>query len=558
MAKKKRKEERKLKIIPLGGIGEIGKNMTVVEYEDEMIVVDCGLAFPREDMLGVDYVIPDTTYLEKNADKLKGFVITHGHEDHIGATPYVVEKFNVPFYGTTLTLALIESKLAEHKISPKNLVCVNPGESITCGCFKVDFIKVSHSIDDAVGLAIHTPVGVIVHTGDFKVDYTPIDGKLIDLAKFAELGQKGVLALMSDSTNAEKPGFTMSERSIGETFEEYFKNAKGRIIVATFASNIYRLQQVIDTAKKYNRRICFIGRSMQKILALAGERGYLHIQDKNIIQVEELSSVKDNKIVMLTTGSQGEQLSGLVRMTMGDHPNVTIKKGDLVIISASPISGNERGVSDVINMLYRLGAEVIYSGMENVHVSGHACQEELKLMIALTKPRFFIPVHGEYRHLYRHAMLAEASGIPNKNIFIPETGRTIEFGKTSGQFGEVVPSGRVLIDGLGIGDVGNVVLRDRQMLAQDGLVIIVVAISRDDFEVVTGPEIISRGFVYVKESEELMDGTRKVILDAIENCRKNDRIEWTAVKSKIKKMVSSYLYLLTKRSPMILPIIIEI
>lgn len=556
--KKEPKERSKLKIIPLGGIGEIGKNMTVIEWENEMIVIDCGLAFPREDMLGVDYVIPDTTYLDKNRDKIKGFFITHGHEDHIGATPYVLKNFNVPVYGARLTIALIEAKLAEHKIAGVNLVCVNPGESVKCGSFTVDFIKVSHSIDDAVGFAIHTPEGIIVHTGDFKVDFTPIDGKIIDFNKFAELGKKGVLALMADSTNAEKPGFTMSESKIGETFENYFADAKGRIVVATFSSNIYRLQQVIDVAKRYNRKICFSGRSMTKIVNVARDLGYLSIKDSQMISFDELDNLKDNKIVILTTGSQGEPMSGLVRMASGEHPKMSIRSGDLVIISASPIPGNERCISDVINMLYRLGANVVYSGMADVHVSGHACQEELKLIMALTHPKYFIPVHGEYRQLYRHAMIAEQNNIQRKNIFIPETGRAIELTKKSGQLGETVPSGRILIDGLGIGDVGNVVLRDRRMLSMDGLFIIVVTLSKDTSELISGPEIISRGFVYMRESEDLLEGARKCITETLEDYAGRKIGEWSAMKAKIKKVVSNYLYAQTKRSPMILPIIIEI
>lgn len=559
MNRKTTKKEGKVKIIPLGGIGEIGKNMTVVEYENEMIVIDCGLEFPREDMLGVDYVIPDITYLEKNRSKIKAFVITHGHEDHIGATPYVLEKFqDVPVYGTKLTMALIELKLAEHNIVRKNMHCIVPGQTIKRGSFQIDFIKVNHSIEDCVGLGIHTPIGTIVHTCDFKVDYTPTDGKMIDLHKFAELGKRGVLALMSDSTNAENPGYTMSERNIGDTFEEYFKNAKGRIIVATFASNIHRLQQVIDAAKRYNRHVCLCGRSMVKIANVAKDLGYLKIKDSMLISFEEAEKMRDNKVVILTTGSQGEPMSGLVRMAAGEHSRLTLKKGDLVIISASPIPGNEKYVSDVINMLYHQGAEVVYQGLAKVHVSGHACQEELKLMIALTQPKYFIPVHGEYRHLYRHAQLAESMGIPHKNVFIPEIGREIVMSGKKAQFGEEVTSGSVLIDGLGIGDVGNVVLRDRKLLSSEGLFIVVVTVNKATGEVVAGPDIISRGFVYMRESEDLLDESRQVVMEALETCRGRNMSEWSAVKTRIKKSLSMFLYTKTKRNPMILPIMIEI
>ncbi|MBC8537458.1 ribonuclease J [Christensenellaceae bacterium NSJ-63] len=500
---------RKLKIIPLGGIGEVGKNMTVVEWQNNILVIDCGMMFPKEEMFGVDYVIPDITYLTKNADKIKGFVITHGHEDHIGATPYVLDKFNVPVYGTRLTLALIETKLAERGVKNKNLRCIQAGEKVKCGCFEIEFIKVSHSIDDAVGIAIHTPEGVIVHTGDFKVDYTPIDGKVIDLNKFGELGKEGVLALMSDSTNAERPGFTISEKSVGATFSEYFKDAKGRIIIATFASNIHRLQQVIDEAKRYNRKICLSGRSM-------------------------------------------------VRMASGEHAKLGIKAGDTVIISSTPIPGNERYVSDVINMLFRKGANVVYGKMAQVHVSGHACQEELKLMLSLTKPQYFIPVHGEYRQIYNHAALAYDIGMKKKDVFIPEIGRAIELTRKSAQFGETVPSGIVMIDGLGIGDVGDVVLRDRKLLSQDGLFIVVVTVSKENAELVSGPEIISRGFVYMKESEDLLDHARDIVKKIVADCGHGRVHEWMNLKGKIKKSLSSYLYNMTKRSPMILPIVIEV
>ena len=550
-------KQNTVKITPLGGIGEIGKNMTVIEYADEIIVIDCGLCFPREDMLGVDYVIPDITYLKKNKERIKAVLITHGHEDHIGATPYLLPELGVPVYGTDLALALIETKLAERKLDGLDLNVISAGDKFTIGSFKIETIKVSHSIDAAVGFALHTPAGTIVHTGDFKVDYTPIDGKVIDLGKFAELGKKGVLCLLSDSTNAETPGFTMSESKVGETFESYFKNATGRIIVATFASNIHRLQQVINAAKRYGRKVCLSGRSMLKIAKVATELGYLNFDENILVEPEELEKMKKNKIVILTTGSQGETMSGLVRMAAGEHRKLSMIPGDLVIISATPIPGNEKYVSDVINMLYRKGADVINEGVADVHVSGHACVEELKMMLALTKPKFFIPVHGEYRHLYRHAAIAQSLGVKKKNTFIPEIGRTIEVGSRFARFAETVPSGNVIIDGLGIGDVGNVVLRDRKLLSQDGLFMIVVSISAETGELLTGPDIISRGFVYMRESSDLLDGARDIIVDIIDDCAKKQVTEWTTIKGRIKKAVRNYLYENTKRSPMILPIIID-
>lgn len=548
-----------VKIIPLGGIGEVGKNMTVIEWEDNILVVDCGLVFPRQDMLGIDYVIPDITYLEKNKSKVKGFVLTHGHEDHIGATPYVLDKFNVPVYGTKLTLALVELKLSEHGIKQNNLRCVKEGDKVNCGVFEIEFIKVSHSIDDAVGLAIKTPAGMIVHTGDFKVDYTPTDGKIIDLNKFTQLGNEGVLALLSDSTNAERPGYTISEKAVGQTFERYFSEAKGRIIIATFASNIHRIQQVVDAAKKFNRKICLTGRSMVRIQKVATELGYLDIPEKMLIEIDDISSVRDNKIVVLTTGSQGEPMSGLVRMASGEHAKMEIKRGDTVIISSTPIPGNEKYVSDVINLLYRKGANVIYGSMAQVHVSGHACQEELKLMLSLVKPQYFIPVHGEYRQIYSHAALAESMGIKNKNIFISEIGKPIILHSKGIEIGESVPSGIVMIDGLGIGDVGSVVLRDRKLLSLDGLFVSIVAISRQTGEIVSGPEILSRGFVYMKEAENLLDEAKAIVRETVEDSLLEDRFSDSAnMKNRIRKALNTYLYTRTKRSPMILPVILEI
>lgn len=554
---KQNNKQNSIKITPLGGIGEVGKNMTAIEYENEIIVVDCGLCFPREDMLGVDYVIPDITYLKQNKEKVKAVLITHGHEDHIGGTPYILPELNAPVYGTDLALALIETKLAERKIDGVDLVTISAGDSFKIGSFKLEAIKVSHSIDAAVAYAIHTSAGTIVHTGDFKVDYTPIDGKVINLGKFAELGQKGVLCLMSDSTNAETPGFTMSESKVGETFESYFKNAKGRIIVATFASNIHRLQQVISASKRYGRKVCLSGRSMLKIAKVATRLGYLDLDEDMLVEPEDLEKMKKNKIVILTTGSQGETMSGLVRMAAGEHRKLSMIPGDLVIISATPIPGNERYVSDVINMLYRKGADVINEGVADVHVSGHACVEELKMMLTLTKPKYFIPVHGEYRHLYRHAALAESLGVKKKNIFIPEIGKVIEVNKKFGKSTETVASGSVIIDGLGVGDVGNVVLRDRKLLSQDGLFMIVLSISQETGELLTGPEIISRGFVYMKESSDLLEAARDIIIDVVEDCAAKKVTEWNTIKGRIKKAVRNYLYENTKRSPMILPIIID-
>lgn len=554
----KKQQQHNVRITPLGGVGEVGKNMTVIEYGDEILVIDCGLCFPREDMLGVDYVIPDITYLKKNKEKIKAVLITHGHEDHIGATPYLLPVMGAPVYGTDLTLALIETKLAEHKIDGVPLNVIKPGDSFAAGVFKIEAIRVTHSIDAALAFAVHTPEGTIVCTGDFKVDYTPVDGRVMDLAKFAQLGNDGVLALLSDSTNAENPGYTMSESTVGDTFESYFKKATGRIIVATFASNIHRLQQVISASKRYGRKVCLTGRSMLKIAKVATELGYLELDEDMLVEPEELEKMKKNKIVILTTGSQGETMSGLVRMAAGEHKKLSMIPGDLVIISSTPIPGNERYVSNVINMLYRKGADVINEGVADVHVSGHACEEELKLMISLTKPKYFIPMHGEYRHLYRHAALAENQGIKRSHIFIPEIGKVIEIGQRFSRATETVPSGSVIIDGLGVGDVGNVVLRDRKLLSQDGLFIVVVTISSETGELVAGPEIISRGFVYMRESTDLLESARKIIVDVVADCSANSITEWTTIKGRIKKSLRSYLYESTKRNPMILPIIIDI
>ena len=553
-----KKQQHNIRITPLGGVGEIGKNMTVIEYGPDIVVIDCGLCFPREDMLGVDYVIPDITYLKKNKERIKAVLITHGHEDHIGATPYLLPEMGAPVYGTDLTLALIETKLAEHKAEGVTLNVIKAGDTVTAGAFKVEAIRVTHSIDAALGFAIHTPAGTIVHTGDFKVDYTPVDGRVIDIPKFAQLGEKGVLALLSDSTNAGSPGYTMSESRVGDMFENYFKQAEGRIIVATFASNIHRLQQVVSASKRYGRKVCLTGRSMLKIAKIAKELGYLDLDEDMLIEPEEVEKMKKSKVVILTTGSQGETMSGLVRMAAGEHKKLNMIPGDLVIISSTPIPGNEKYVSDVINMLYRRGADVINESVADVHVSGHACQEELKMILSLTKPKFFIPVHGEYRHLYRHASLAEGLGIQRKNIFIPEIGKVIEMNQRFAREADTVAAGSVIIDGLGVGDVGNVVLRDRKLLSQDGLFIVVVTISAETGELISGPEIISRGFVYMRESTDLLERARKIIIDELNDCVAKQMTDWTTIKGRIKKALRTYLYDLTKRNPMILPIIIDI
>lgn len=557
-SEKRQPKGSQLKIIPLGGVGEIGKNLTVFEFEDDIIIVDCGLMFPTEEMLGVDYVIPDVTYLMKNLDRVRGIFLTHGHEDHIGGIPYLADKLRVPIYGTALTCALVEAKLSEHPIEKPDLKVVREDDKISAGVFTVEFIRVSHSIDDSVAFAIKTPMGTVVHTGDFKVDLTPVFGKVINLSRFAELGKSGVLALLSDSTNAERPGFNISESNVGETFIHYFKQAKGRIIVATFASNVSRLQQVVDAAKVYNKKVCLSGRSMVKIVGVTRELGSLNLDDDMLIGTEELRNYKDNQIVILSTGSQGETMSGLVRMATGQHSKLNIKQGDLVILSATPIPGNERYVYDVINMLYRKGATVINDTTDRVHVSGHACEEELKLMISLVKPKYFIPVHGEYRHLYKHAALAEKMGIKKKNIFIPEIGGVIEFNKKSAGTGDTVAAGSVFIDGLGVGDVGNVVLRDRRQLSSDGLFIIVVTVSKDRGELLMPPDIISRGFVYMRESEDLLENSKVLVTEIVEKCYNSDTSDWSTLKNSIRKDINRYLYNKTKRSPMILPIIIEI
>ena len=549
----------RLHIIPLGGLGEIGKNLTVFEYLDDIIVVDLGSIFPREDMPGVDLVIPDTTYLEKNQSKIRGYFFTHGHEDHIGAVPYIVRKIPAPMYGTRLTLALCEHKLKEHRltgVAPMNEV--EPGDVIKAGAFKVEFIKVNHSIAGACALAITTPVGVVFHTGDFKVDYTPLDGEPINLGRIAEIGNQGVLALLADSTNVERPGYTMSEKKVGQTFFNLFDKADGRVIIAMFASNVHRIQSVVDAAVHYRRKVCMIGRSMVNVTKLAMQLGYLKIPEGSLITVDELDRYPDNQITVVTTGSQGEPMSGLSRMAFAEHRKMELRESDMVILSASPIPGNEKSISRVINQLFRIGCNVIYESLAEVHVSGHARQEELKLMHMLLRPKYFIPVHGEYRHLHHHAELARKLGMPEDNVVIAEIGDVIELDKNSLDVTGVVANGSVLIDGLGVGDVGAVVLRDRKHLAEDGLLIVVMGVDHDLGSVVSGPDIISRGFVYMREADALVDGAREAAARAIEAFGPIDASEWNHLKNDVRESVQRYIYDTIKRNPMILPIIVEI
>lgn len=556
----KLKVKNPLKIIPIGGLGEIGKNCYLYCYEDDMIIVDCGMSFPDEETPGIDIVIPDFTYLIKNKDKIKALIVTHGHEDHIGAIPYLLKNFNVPIYGTRLTLGLIEEKLKEHNLlNMASLNVLKPGDKTNFGSLSVELIHVNHSIPDAVGLAIKTPVGMIVQTGDFKIDTTPIGESMINLARFSELGKAGVLALLSDSTNAERPGFTPSERIVGDSFANLFKKAaNGRIIVASFSSNIHRIQQIIDEAVKCGRKVALSGRSMLNVVNVASELGYLKIPQNTLIEVENINKFPADKIVIITTGSQGEPLSALHRMAYGDHRAVGIMPGDMIIISATPIPGNEKLVSKVINELMGRGATVVYEKMYDVHVSGHACQEELKLMLSLVKPKYFIPIHGEQKHLYKHAILAEAMGINKNNILISSLGDVIEVSKKGIKISETVQAGRVLVDGLGVGDVGSIVLRDRKHLADDGVIVVVLTIDRETKEVLAGPEIISRGFVYVRESEELLEALNNNVWRIINNCIDNGNSDWNTLKAKLRDGTSKFLYDRTRRSPMILPIIMEV
>lgn len=553
-------KKSKLKIIPLGGLHEVGKNITVFEYENEIIVVDCGLSFPEDDMLGVDLVIPDITYLQKNVDKIKGLIITHGHEDHIGSVPYILKQINIPVYAPKLAMGLIKNKLEEHRIlRSSTLVEVTQGQKIKFGkYFEVEFIRSTHSIPDSVMLAIKTPVGTILHTGDFKVDYTPIDGKIMDFGRIAELGNEGILALMSDSTNAERKGFTMSESSIGPVFDNLFDGCTKRIVVATFASNVHRVQQIVSSAVKYKRKIAICGRSMINMIMTAKELGYIDCPDDIFIDIDTMSTYNDDQLVIITTGSQGETMSALTRMAAGDHRKVKITQNDLVIISANPIPGNEKSVSKVIDDLMQIGAEVVYSALADVHVSGHACQEEQKLIFALTKPKFFIPVHGEYRQLRAHGETAQMMGIPSKNIIMMENGKVLEIDEEEAKFNGMVPNGRILVDGLGVGDVGNIVLRDRQHLSQDGLIVIVLTMDSSTGEVVAGPDVISRGFVYVRESENLMDDVKNVVRHEIKKCEEKGLRDWATIKSTVRENLRDYIFSKTKRNPMIIPIIMEV
>ncbi|MEW5952967.1 MAG: ribonuclease J [Bacillota bacterium] len=552
-------KDQKLTLIPLGGLGEIGKNMMVVRYGENILLIDCGLAFPEEELLGIDIVIPDITYLLEHKELVRGIVLTHGHEDHIGALPYVLRQINVPVYGTKLTLGLLQGKLKEHHLDRDvQLQTVKPRDNVNIGPFKVEFIRVSHSIPDAIGLAIHTPVGVMVHTGDFKIDQTPVDGQVMDLSKFAQLGERGVLVLLSDSTNVERSGYTMSERVVGSTFDDSFRQAEGRIIIASFASNIHRLQQAILTAHRYKRKVAVVGRSMVNVVNIANELEYLKMPDGILIELDEVRRLPANRVVFLCTGSQGEPMSALTRIAFGDHRQVEILPGDTVIISASPIPGNEKLVARIIDQLFKNGAQVIYEAVSGIHVSGHPSQEELKLMLNLVRPKFFVPVHGEHRMLIKHAQLARELGVPEQNTFVAENGQVLEFTRRSGRIAGRVTAGRVLVDGLGVGDVGNIVLRDRKQLSQDGILIAVIAIDRKSGQIVAGPDIVSRGFVYVRDSEPLMEEVKVKVRCAVEKCTDKGKIDWATIKSHIRDALGKYLYEKTRRRPMILPIITEL
>ena len=555
-SRKGRRGTSKLKVIPLGGLEQIGMNITAFEYEDSIVVVDCGLAFPEDDMLGIDLVIPDVTYLKENISKVKGFVITHGHEDHIGALPYVLKEVNVPIYSTKLTLGLITNKLKEHNlVRSTKLKEVKHGQVINLGDFSIEFIKTNHSIQDASALAIYSPAGIVVHTGDFKVDYTPVFGDAIDLQRFAEIGKKGVLALMCDSTNAERPGFTMSERSVGHVFDNLFNEHKNaRIIIATFASNVDRVQQIIDTAYRFGRKVAVEGRSMVNIISVASELGYLRIPENTLIEIDQVKNYPDEKVVLITTGSQGESMAALSRMAADIHKKITIKPNDTIIFSSNPIPGNEKAVSKVINELSMKGAKVIF---QDVHVSGHACQEEIKLIYSLVRPKYAIPVHGEYRHLTAQKHVVEDLGIPKENIFILASGNVLEMDESSAQVTGSVQTGAILVDGLGVGDVGNIVLRDRQHLAEDGIMIVVMTLERHSNVVLAGPDIVSRGFVYVRESEDLMENAKEVVENALDSCLDRNITDWGKIKNVVKDALSDFLWKRTKRSPMILPIIME-
>lgn len=551
-------DEARLNIIPLGGLGEIGKNMMAVRYQDTIVVIDAGLMFPEDELLGIDVVIPDISYLVENRDKVKAILITHGHEDHVGALPYVLKEINPPIYGSRLTMGIVEGKLKEHSFDNIKLNVVRPRDIIKVGPLEIEFIRVSHSIPDCLAIAIHTPLGIIFHTGDFKIDQTPVDGQVIDFRKMAELGEKGVLLMLSDSTNADRTGFTMSEKVVGNTFDELFGRCEGRIIVTTFASNVHRIQQAIHTAVKYDRKVAIVGRSMVNNVKISHQLGYIDIPEGTLIEMEEISKYPPEQVLIATTGSQGEPLSALTRMATADHRWVGIKPGDTVIISATPIPGNEKLVNRTIDLLFRQGAEVIYQKDMSVHVSGHASQEELKLILNLIKPRYFVPVHGEYRHLMKHAQIAESLGIPRSRIFVSENGQIIEISKKKAMVAGKVTAGKVLVDGLGVGDVGNIVLRDRRQLSQDGIMIVVVSINKETGEVVSGPDIVTRGFVYVRESEQLIENAKAKVKEAMEQCQRKNLTEWAVIKSQVRDKLGKHLYEKTGRRPMIMPIIMEI
>lgn len=554
----KNRKAGKVSLIPLGGMGEIGKNLTVVEYEGSLLVVDAGLAFPEEDMLGVDAVIPDVSYLAERKDQIQAIVLTHGHEDHIGALPYILKQFQCPVYGTRLTIGLVEMKLNEHGVNSSCLQVIKAGDRINAGLFEVEFINVNHSIPDAVGMAIRTPAGVIIHTADFKFDHTPIGGKVTNFHKFAELGDQGVLVLLSDSTNVERPGYTPSERLVSETFDNAFREAKGRVIVTTFASNVYRVQQIVNASEKFGRKVAVAGRSMTNVVTIASNLGYMQIPEGLLIDLSEIDNYPLDQVTLITTGSQGEPMSALTRISLSDYKRVTIIPGDTVIISATPIPGNERLVARTINQLFKQGAKVVYESASGVHVSGHASQEELKMMLNLVRPKYFMPVHGEYRHLVQHARLAEEIGIDTKNIFIAENGDVLEFSANEGRVAGRVSAGRVLVDGLGVGDVGNIVLRDRKLLSQDGILVVVATISRESGQLLAGPDLVTRGFVYVRESEPLIEEARQKVKSTIERSISGGQVDWSSLKWQIREFLGRYLYEKTKRRPMILPIIMEV
>ncbi len=555
-----KKNNSKLRVISLGGLHEVGKNITVLEYQDDIIVVDCGLGFPDNEMLGVDLVIPDISYLEKNKEKIRGIFLTHGHEDHIGAIPYILRSLNPPIYGTRLTLGIIENKLAEHvlDVTPE-LICVKPGDTVKAGCFNVEFIHVNHSIADACCLAIKTPLGMVIHSGDFKLDLTPVDGDMMDITRLGELGKKGVTLLLCESTNAEHSGYTMSEKTVGASLENIFMHhTDKRIVVATFSSNVHRVQQIINTSEKYNRKVAVLGRSMQNIVRAAHELGYMNIPDGTLVDINEIKRYKPEQLTLVTTGSQGEPMSALYRMAFSDHDKVELGKNDLVVISAHPIPGNEKLVNKIINELMKKGVSVFKDNLIEVHVSGHGCREELKLMHALTKPKYFVPIHGECRHLMQHRELALQMGMPEQNILVSDIGKVIEIDKKGMRFNGTVPSGRVLVDGYGVGDVGNIVLRDRRHLALDGLIVVVATVDIEERSIISGPDIISRGFVYVRESEELLDKVKEIATDTLWDCLEDNVTDWTQMKSRVKYNVSKYLVEETNRKPMILPVVMNV